>query len=397
MRIEPHPRRTNLEHMPPGSFRHFVMHLTGRMAPGRAGVPVAAGRWRNAHVTVVVLVVACSGGKPYTIAVVLDAAGIEGAQLAADRINASGGIHGHPLELRIETGAEKSARMSLATAARLSADKTVLAVVGHTNSASSLTASQVYNAREVVQLSPTTSSPLYSEAGPYSFRMVPSDIEQGAFLVAQALEAGAHARVAIVFVNSDYGRPLHAVVTNSFRRVGVSPVFDAPFDVIDSSAGKALLASLVRAEPQVMIWIGRSADLLPIASRLRAALPRLAIVASDAFSRRLPVDSTRHVFDAVHYVRFVDVQRPDSVLQRLRASHVRAHGAEISDQMLLAYDAVSLLGAALRVVGPRREAIRAWLDDVGSAGHPFTGVTGPVEFSRRRERASGYVMVPAAR
>ena len=346
---------------------------------------------------VAVLVVACSGGKPYSIAIVLDAAGIEGAQLAADRINASGGIHGHRLELRTETGAEKSARMSLATAERLAADANVLAVVGHTNSASSLSASQVYNARKVVQLSPTTSSPLYSEAGSYSFRMVPSDIHQGAFLVAQALEGRAHPRVAIVFVNSDYGRPLHAVVTDSLRRAGVSPVFDAPFDVIDSSAGKAMLASLVHAEPYVMIWIGRSADLLPVAARLRAALPRLAIVASDAFSRRLPVDSTRHVFDAVRYVRFVDIERPDSVLQQLRASHARAHGAEISDQTLLAYDAVSLLGAALRAVGPKRDAIRNWLDDVGSAGHPFTGVTGPVEFSRTRERASGYVMVPASR
>jgi branched-chain amino acid transport system substrate-binding protein len=373
------------------------MPFTGRATVRGAGTLTIAGSRHNARIVLAVLGVACSDGKPYSIAVVLDASGIEGAQLAADRINADGGINGHRLELRTEHGAEKSARVSLATAERLSADNAVLAVVGHTNSASSLSASQVYNARKVVQLSPTASSPLYSQAGVYSFRMVPSDIHQGAFLVAEALRSSAHTRVAVVFVNSDYGRPLHGVVLDSMRRAGVPPVFDAPFDAIDSTAGRALLSSLMRANPEVMIWIGRSADLMPIAARLRVALPRLVIIASDGFSRRLPMDSTRRVFDAVRYVRFVDVERRDSVLQSVRTSYARTHGMEISDQTLLAYDAVTLLGAALRAVGPRREAIRHWLEDVGSAGREFTGVTGPVKFSGTRERAPGYVMVSVGR
>ena len=367
------------------------MRFSDRAIEGATIAHGGVGSWRLAAA---VLCVACSESKPYRIALVLDAAGIEGAQLAADQINKHGGINGHPLELLTERGAEKSARMSLATAERLSADEAVLAVVGHTNSAASLSASQVYNARGVTQISPTASSPLFSEAGPYSFRMVPSDIHQGAFLVAQALRSSAHPRVAVVFVNSDYGRPLEGVVTGSLHRAGVSPVFDAPFDMIDSTEGRALVASLVSADPQVVIWIGRSADLLPIAARLSAVLPHLAIIASDAFSRQLPVDSTRRVFAGVKYVRFVDVERSDSVLQRVRTSYARAHGVEISDQTLLAYDAVSLLGAALRAVGPRRDAIRNWLQDVGGPGRPFTGVTGPVVFSHSRERAPAYVLVP---
>jgi branched-chain amino acid transport system substrate-binding protein len=55
-------------------------------------------------------------------------------------------------------------------------------VVGHVTSGSSLAVSQLYNDAQVVQLSPTATSVLYSQAGPFSYRMVPPDDAQGRFL-----------------------------------------------------------------------------------------------------------------------------------------------------------------------------------------------------------------------
>jgi branched-chain amino acid transport system substrate-binding protein len=391
------PCRSPAARQPSNRLDSSLQHVAIRhraASPVTTAIPLG-GALRSVAVAAIALGAACSGNRPYCIAIVLDSAGIEGARLAATRINANGGINGHPLELRVVTGAEKSARMALASAEQLASDESVLAVVGHTNSASSLSASQVYNARGVVQISPTTTSPLYSQAGPYSFRLVPSDIHQGAYLADEALRLVSRGRVAVVFVNSDYGRPLHGVVLDRLQRAGVAPVSDTPFGAIDAAAGSALVASLARADPQVVIWIGRSADLMPVVARLRAALPHMAIIASDAFSRRLPVDSTRHRFDGVRYVRFVDLERPDTVLQNLRIAYRRTHSTEVSDQTLLAYDAVMLLDEALRAAGPRREAIRTWLAAVGEAGHKFTGVTGPVDFVKGRERAPAYVMVQA--
>jgi ABC-type branched-subunit amino acid transport system substrate-binding protein len=94
-------------------------------------------------------------------------------------------------------------------------------------------------------------------------------------------------------------------------------------------------------------------------------------------------------------VRFVDLSRPDSVLQNLRGVYRRSHGTEISDQVLLAYDAVTLLGEAIASAGPKRESIRSWLSAVGADGKPFAGVTGPVAFANERDRAPGYVLVEA--
>ena len=188
--------------------------------------------------------IGCDRASPYRIGVVLDFVGTEGASRAAEKINAAGGINGHRLELRDVGGATStSARMALETAERLASDPTVLAVVGHTNSSSSLAASQVYNARRLVQIAPTSTSPLYSHAGRYSFRLVTSDAHQGVFLADQVLARAPRPRTAVVFVNNDYGRPLHGVVIARLRSLGVTPVYDAPFSGQDSRDDAELGAS----------------------------------------------------------------------------------------------------------------------------------------------------------
>jgi len=129
------------------------------------------------------LLFACRERAPLRIGVVLDPDGLRGAVMAADDLNAGGGINGRRLELRVVNGlSSTSAKDALTAAESLATDATILAVVGHTNSNASLAASQVYNERHVVQIAPTSTAPLYSHAGPYSFRMVPSDLYQGEFL-----------------------------------------------------------------------------------------------------------------------------------------------------------------------------------------------------------------------
>ena len=99
----------------------------GRLLPLLAAGTVAAG---------------CDRAVPYRIGVVLDDDGIRAATLAAEQVNATGGINGHRIELRYPGGAgSMKAKVALEVAERLATDPSVLAVVGHTNSSASLAAS----------------------------------------------------------------------------------------------------------------------------------------------------------------------------------------------------------------------------------------------------------------
>lgn len=341
----------------------------------------------------VVIVGGCDRRAPYRIGVVLDADGVRAASLAAEEVNAAGGVGGHPIELRnIGGGGSTRAKLALETAYSLASDKAILAVVGHTNSSASLAASQVYNARHIAQIAPTTTSPLYGDAGPYSFRLAASDVHQGMFLADQALRRTPRERVALVYVNDDYGRPLGKVVLAQLRAAGVEPVYDAPYAEEDTLPVKEIASALVQARPDLLIWIGRAYDYARLQPLLAPALPRLEVIASDGFGGPALLADSLHQFDGIKYVRLVDLERPDSLLRKLRALYVRDGFGEPSDQAILSYDAVRLFAEALRQVGPNREAIRDWLSHVGRDAPPFPGMSGPIAFPAGGSRVPQYFL-----
>lgn len=335
----------------------------------------------------------------YRIGIVLDEDGIRGATLAADRINASGGINGRRLELTSVTGASSTkARVALQSAERLAADPTILAIVGHTNSAASLAASQVYNTRRITQIAPTSSTPLYSRAGPYSFRLVGSDLDQGVFLANHVLSRSPRLRTAVLYTNDDYGRPLRTVLVDRLRAAGFSPVYDSPY--IEDGASNdytEMTIALARTRPELLVWIGRADEFVRIQSTLQRTLPGLVVLASDGFDGPLVSRDTAGTLAGVSYVRFVDPGSTNTDLLRVREWFAQSGLGGTSDQAILSYDAVMLLGEALRHAGSGREAIRDWLWQVGKARPPFAGISGPIAFRVGGDREPVYFIQTISR
>jgi branched-chain amino acid transport system substrate-binding protein len=334
--------------------------------------------------------------KAYVIGVVLGGEGEHAARLALARVNAAGGINGRPLEIRTVSGRwSTGAQQALIAAESLAADPRVLAVIGHANSSASLAGSQVYNERHVVQIAPTTTAPLYDRAGPYSFRLVPSDTYQARFL-AETARAQVGGRVAVFYVNDDYGRSLHALMISALAEKGVRPVFDGGYVEGDTTNGAPdLITGLEQAKPNLLVWIGRAPEFMRVSSRLHEKLPALEVLASDGFGGPpLEGDSTGR-FDRVRYVRLVNVATTDTMFASVRAEYRKLGLGEISDQAALSFDAVMLLVAAIREVGADRERIRSWLFGLGRDRPAYLGITGPVAFPRPGDPASHYYLVTA--
>src|SRR5919106_1489525 len=142
------------------------------------------------------------------------------AELAAEEINASGGINGRRLELILRDDyADPDSAVFVATDLYESG---VSAVVGHLSSGTTLAAAAVYNGGDdpVVALSPSSSSPEVTSAGDYTFRICPSDHAHGAVLARWA-----HGRLrlqhgAVLYVNDQYGRGVRQTFVQEFLRLG---------------------------------------------------------------------------------------------------------------------------------------------------------------------------------
>ena len=195
----------------------------------------------------------------------MDTDGMIGAELATADLNAAGGILGRPLELDIvEERHETTTREAIATAERLAADRRVLAVIGHHRSSVSLAASQVYNAGHLPQIAPNSSAPLYTLAGPYSYRLVASDVHQAEFIAARIAAMSPVPRIATLYVNDDYGRAFQGLLHGALREAGASPLYEAPFLEGEARLNLSrddILRALDDIQPDLLIWIGAFEEL----------------------------------------------------------------------------------------------------------------------------------------
>ena len=130
-----------------------------------------------------------------------------GAQQAIRDINAKGGVLGQKLVLKVGDDA-CDPRQAVSVANQL-AGRGVRFVAGHFCSRSPLPGSQVYAEEGVLQISPASTNPKYTDEGSWNtFRVCGRDDQQGQVAGRYIAENFKGQRVAILHDNSAYGKGL---------------------------------------------------------------------------------------------------------------------------------------------------------------------------------------------
>lgn len=326
-------------------------------------------RRRNPLLLLLATLTACEATPPLQVGVVVSRVPAQAATVALGPDSV--------LNLIVRPNPEPvDAEVAIRQAAALVAEPGLIAVVGHSNSAASLAASQVYNEAGVVQIAPTSTAPLYDEAGPYSFRMVPSDSAQGRRIAAAATELRPDARrVSVIYVNDDYGRGLFRAARPSLRNVTWEGIYA---DVADSVAVLELTGSIIASEPDVLVWLGRPRRLRQVLPGLRAALPNVTVLCSDACDEPTVYGADREDYRGLFFMRFVDPGAPPaaSFAQRYR----ELTGDAATGEAMLTYDATLLVKAAVQAGATTGEDLRQYLNSLGRERPPFRGITGSIQF-----------------
>jgi branched-chain amino acid transport system substrate-binding protein len=326
------------------------------------------------------------------LAVAAGATLLDAARLAVEDEMTLGPVPGLDTVMALETSNLSAPALEIAS--RLVDVPGLVAVVGHSNSASSLVASQVYSAREVVQIAPTSTAVSYSEAGPFNYRLVPPDDRQGPFLAEVLTERHPDgARVAVFYVNDDYGRGLRAAVLTAlddslFPVVLQLPHTEAP---VDEAAVRRGLDALHDAAPDLVLWLGRPQVLESFLPGIRETRPDLTIYGGDALSRVLTGAPLEGFWSGLVYTDFLDPLATEA--SRAFVTRYRARfGAEAGGPEILVYDAVRVVLQGLREGARSGEALRRYLDSLGRERPPFLGLAGPLAFDERGDVERSYVL-----
>jgi len=335
----------------------------------------------------------CAPAERPVLAIALFESSVAAARLAVHDAAEAGSRPMFDTLIRYESGGEASQAIQLAR--DLVATRGLVGVVGHSNSASSLAAAQVYNDAHVVQLAPTSTAVLYSQAGPYSFRMVPPDDQQGKFLaetVQRQFPNGA--RVALLYVNDDYGRGLRASVLAALDTTGYALVLDISH--VDTDVRPAVIEQATRAaseaRPDVVLWLSRSGMLYQYLPPLREALGDTPIIAGDAVSTWPHHVHSDDRWAGVQHVDFVDLAADDS-LRAFAARFEATYGTRASGADVLTYDAVRVLIAGIDDGATTGALLREYLTSLGRARPAFKALSGEIVFTERGDVARQHLLV----
>ncbi len=130
-----------------------------------------------------------------------------GAEMAVADINAAGGVNGQKIQLVL--GDDQCDPKQAVAVANKSAQEKVAVVIGHFCSGSSIPASDVYKEENILQISPASTNPKFTDRG-YSntFRVCGRDDQQGMVAADYILEKFKGKKVAIIHDKTAYGQGL---------------------------------------------------------------------------------------------------------------------------------------------------------------------------------------------
>ena len=361
---------------------------------------MSATRW---SIVVLPLLLGChqaSGPVRIGLALSLHEAGTAPMRLAAElavrEINTAGGIKGRPLEL-IERD-DYSDQDSAVAAANYLYRSDAVAAIGGAYSGMTLAAAPIYNGgrQPLVQLSPSASSPLLTQAGEFTFRLCPSDLAYGASLASFARAQG-YRRAAIIYVNDEYGRGIRRTFVDEFTKGGGQIVDMAPFLASSPDVGAYIDRLAFRKQAQVVILAANQEEGLPALRQLRQAKLNLPILAGDGMvgAERTNPGLMEGVLVSSAYLVGDTGARNRTFVAAYRQTNPDAGPP---DQGAAAtYDAVYLLARIIAEAGPDRGAVRKALSDVGLTRPAFDGVVGRVSFDSAGDAPSLAVQIGVAR
>jgi branched-chain amino acid transport system substrate-binding protein len=179
-----------------------------------------------------------------------------GAQLAVDQRNAAGGICGGR-KIKLETYDDKADPKEAANVAtKLVEDAGMLTVLHGWNSSAVLAAAPIFNQAGLVQMDYYGIAPAIADAGPYTFRVIPTGVLMAKFMATWMVKDDGLKKIAVVYENTDYGKSVFDVFSPEVKSLGGEVVASEAY-LIDQKDFSSIIAKFKAASPDAVMLFGQ--------------------------------------------------------------------------------------------------------------------------------------------
>lgn len=345
--------------------------------------------------TLVVLILGCSGelsdstepAKPIEIPVITSLTGDtaswgemqqKGTEMAVEGINRSGGVTGRDIAARFEDSQGKP-QSGIAAFKQVIATSEVPITVGFPLSGVTLAAADIANRENFIILSSGSTAQAVGDAGPWVFRIMPSDEVQAQIIAEWALDLG-YRKIGVLYVENAWGQGLKNNFVTSFGELGGEVVSIEATQEGDTDF-RSQLAKLRDTDAEAFYFplYQREAGLALKQAR-QLGLER-QVFGADVYQSPELFEAGGSAVNGVLYTTFGVAD--NDVYRRFQKEHEDRFGQQPGNYTAYAYDAFRLAAEALERAGwpdataeDIREALLGITDFKGATGNlSFDGST----------------------
>ena len=289
-----------------------------------------------------------------------------GIELAAEEINANGGIDGANITVLYRDNEGKSDKTVSVMNALIAEDK-VPVVIGAVVSENTLAVCPIAEKKKVVLISPTSTSPKLSDYKNYVFRTCPSDIYQGKALSDVIFDLKPEgARVAVMFVDNDYGVGLKDAFVKSYQERGEIVAVEAHKEGDTEFTG--VLSAIKDKNPDVVVLITYAKEGAAIVKQGREEGLDVAWVGSDGIKSDAFIEQAGKDAEGVKATYPISMVS-ESVTENFVKLYRAKYGAgSIDTDVAYGYDTMHVVAEAIEKGGYDAEDISDALREIRHHG-----------------------------
>ncbi len=299
-----------------------------------------------------------------------------GAQQAVEDINKAGGVLGQQLQLTV--GDDACDPRQAVSVANEFADQGVKFVAGHYCSGSSIPASKVYGEEGIVEITPASTNPDYTDQGGWqTFRLCGRDDQQGKVAGDYIAAHFKGEKIAVLNDNTAYGKGLADETQKNLEAEGVRPALVQTYTPGEKDYS-AVVSRMKDAGIQVIYLGGYHTEAGLIIRQAKEQGMNATLISGDALMTKEFWQIAGPAGQGTMMTFAPDVtKRPTAaaVVGEFAASHVDPEG-----YTLYTYAAVQIWAEAAKKAGTADpQKVAALL----KSGGPWPSILGPITFDRK--------------
>jgi branched-chain amino acid transport system substrate-binding protein len=323
-----------------------------------------------------------------------------GTKFTIERINARGGIvpkgkrKARMLEL-VEVADDKNdPREGASIAQRFIDNEKILIMIGPLTSTVALAQAPIMNKNGLTQLAIGATAPAYTKAGPYSFRLVPTDAFQGRYIAKWANDQGKWKTYAVIYVNDDYGRGLADVFQTGLKEIGVAEdnVVASEAYLPNDTDFSVQLAKIKGLNPDALFIAGHYKEGAMIARQARELAWNAQILGTDGIGHPEYIKVAGKAAEGTIYSGYFSLEDKRPYVQQWAAEFKKKLGYDPGLVEAIANDCVEIAARAIEIGGDNRQDIAIGLSTIGPYHPSMMGALGDNQFDENGDMVRDMLM-----